>query len=51
MEHAAALAMEQQVYSYRYFEKLLADMKEPDAKPILHENLRGSEYYEGGSHA
>jgi len=45
MEEACALAMAQNVYSYAYFVKLLdnREMKQP----LIHENLRGKEYFKG----
>ena len=48
MEEACALALAQQIYSYKYFVKLLEGRKQQE--PIIHENLRGKDYYQGGSH-
>jgi len=50
MEQAAAEAMATNVYSYRYFAKLLESKKADSSKPISHGNLRGPGYYEGGNH-
>ena len=43
MEAACALAIVQNIYSYSYFVKLLENQKKPE--PIIHENLRGKDYY------
>lgn len=48
MEEACALALEHNVYSYSYFVKLLENRKTD--KPLMHENLRGKYYFNGGSH-
>jgi transposase len=48
MEEAAAMALEQNVYSYAYFVKLLENPKK--AEPIIHGNLRGSDYFKEASH-
>jgi hypothetical protein len=48
MEEACEKAMAQQICSYTYFVKLL-EKREAD-KPLIHENLRGKDYYKGGSH-
>jgi len=48
MEEAAALALSKNVYSYAYFVKLLEDKEKSDVKaaqPIIHENLRGKDYF------
>jgi transposase len=48
MEEACALAMAKNIYSYSYFVKLHEDLKkqEPsDFSPLIHENLRGKDYY------
>jgi len=46
MEEACAYALAHNIYSYAYFAKLLETTKEPE--PIIHENLRGKGYYQGG---
>ena len=46
MEEACTLAMERNVYSYSYFVKLLENGKKQ--APIIHENLRGKDYFKGG---
>ena len=48
MEEACEYAMAHNVYSYTYFVKLLETRKQE--KPVVHENLRGKDYYKGGSH-
>jgi len=48
MEEACAQALAHEVYSYVYFAKLLENKKKQE--PIIHENLRGKEYYQGGGH-
>jgi hypothetical protein len=48
MEEACEYAMAHNVYSYAYFVKLLETMK--TEKPVVHENLRGKDYFKGGSH-
>ena len=48
MEEACAHALAHNIYSYAYFAELLKDKKQQE--PILHENLRGKDYYKGGSH-
>jgi hypothetical protein len=48
MEEACALAMEQNVYSYTFFIKLLENQKAKE--PLLHGNLRGKEYYKEAGH-
>ena len=55
MEDACRTAMEQNVYSYKYFNMLVkrmdaASRKKPSA-PIRHQNLRGGSYYGGESNA
>jgi hypothetical protein len=51
MEEACTLALEQGIYSFAYFNKLLENKKQ-DCKnePIIHENLRGKDYYQGADH-
>jgi transposase len=46
MEEACARALARNIYSYAYFSKLLEDSKKRE--PIIHENLRGRDYYKGG---
>jgi len=43
MEEACALAAAQNIYSYSYFSKLLENQKRQI--PVIHENLRGKDYY------
>jgi len=43
MEELCALAMSQNIYSYSYFMKLLENQKKQE--PVVHENLRGKDYY------
>jgi hypothetical protein len=47
MEEACAQALAQTIYSYAYFSKLLDVNKKQE--PIIHENLRGKDYYKGAS--
>jgi transposase len=49
MEETCALALAHNIYSYTYFCKLLEDRKKQE--PVMHENLRGKEYYKGDDHA
>jgi len=48
MEEACENAMTQNIFSYAYFVKLLENRKAE--KPLVHENLRGKDYFSGGSH-
>jgi len=48
MEEACALALERNVYSYSHFTKLLENRK--PGTPLIHENLRGKDYFNGGGH-
>jgi transposase len=48
MEEACATALAHNMYSYKYFSALLEGHKQQE--PIIHENLRGKDYYQGGSH-
>ena len=48
MEEACAEALAHNIYSYAYFSKLIEDRKQQE--PIIHENLRGKDYYQGGGH-
>jgi hypothetical protein len=48
MEEACARALAGNIYSYAYFSKLLTELQ--FEKPIIHNNLRGKNYYKGGSH-
>jgi len=52
MEEVCAHALAHNVFSYTHFAKLLEDKKSDlkSAKPIIHEHLRGKEYYRGGNH-
>jgi len=49
MEEACTQAMAQNVYSYSYFSKLLEKNKQQE--PVIHENLRGKDYFKGDVHA
>jgi hypothetical protein len=40
--------MARNVYSYAYFAKLPETRKAE--KPVMHENLRGGDYFKGGGH-
>ncbi len=51
MEEACGRAMEQNIYSYKYFDILLKNMAAKTARPIPHQNLRGKGYYGGGCNA
>jgi transposase len=48
MEEACALAIEQNVYSYSYFVTLLKSLEK--TAPIIHENLRGKDYFKEADH-
>ena len=48
MEEACAEALAHNIYSYAYFSKLIEDRKRQE--PVIHENLRGKDYYQGGGH-
>jgi transposase len=48
MEAACEKALQQAVYTYKYFTILLKNMDTPKPRPIRHDNLRGSGYYGGG---
>jgi len=53
MEETAALAMAHNVYSYAYFVTLLENYEKSHGKPvepIIHENLRGKEYFKEERH-
>jgi transposase len=58
MEEACSYALEHNIYSYAYFAELLKGKKQQEPsnysdfspRPLLHENLRGKDYYKGGSH-
>jgi len=43
MEEVCTMAMAQNIYSYSYFSKLLENHKKQE--PVIHENLRGKDYY------
>jgi len=45
MEEACTIALANNIYSYTYFAKLLENKK---MEPIIHVNLRGKDYYQGG---
>jgi len=48
MEEACTQALTRNVYSYTYFAKLIESLRQTE--PVIHENLRGKAYYQGGSH-
>ena len=48
MEEACAHALTHNIYSYAYFAELLKNKKQQE--PIIHENLRGKDYYKGDNH-
>ena len=48
MEEACSQALADNIYPYAYFSKLLQDSKRHE--PVIHENLRGKDYYQGGGH-
>jgi transposase len=48
MEEACSLAMTQNIYSYSYFAKLIESRKKQE--PVIHENLRGKDYYKEATH-
>lgn len=51
MEQVCALALSKNIYTYKMFAQLLKEKTErEDDTPIQHENLRGSRYFQGGSH-
>ena len=47
MESASVAAMASSVYSCSYFSSLLESFKKEE--PVVHENLRGKNYYQGGT--
>jgi transposase len=47
MEEACAIALAQSIYSYTHFAALMQNKK---SEPIIHENLRGKDYYRGGNY-
>jgi hypothetical protein len=49
MEEACAKAIVQNIYSYTYFTRLLENRD--NQKPVIHENLRGKDYFKGENHA
>ena len=53
METACVQAKTQNIFSYKYFKMLLQNLQRQmvSAKPIQHENLRGSGYYGGEANA
>ena len=48
MEETCAMAITQNIYSYSYFVKLLENNKKRE--PVIHENLRGKDYYKGAGY-
>jgi hypothetical protein len=48
MEEACTKAIAHNIYSYSFFVKLLEGREKKE--PIIHENLRGKDYYQGGDH-
>jgi hypothetical protein len=51
METTCSAAMAQNIFSYKYFHTLLKSKDKVDTTPIEHDNIRGAEYYAGGSNA
>ena len=55
MEIICRTAKEKNIFTYKYFNMLFKQMtseQEPlESRPVQHENLRGSDYYGGGSYA
>jgi len=49
MEEACTVAMAGNIFAYYHFAKLLERLKME--KPVVHENLRGKDYYQGGDNA
>jgi transposase len=46
MEEACQQALSRRLFSYRAFSSLLEDQAAPkDDKPIVHDNIRGTDYY------
>ena len=43
MEDACTQALAHNVYSYTYFATLIENLRR--AQPVIHENLRGKDYY------
>ena len=48
MEEACSQALANNIYSYAYFSKLIEGRKRQE--PVIHENLRGKNYYQGENH-
>jgi hypothetical protein len=48
MEEACTQAMIHNIYSYTNFSKLLESRKKQE--PVIHENLRGKDYFKGENH-
>jgi len=48
VEEACALATARNIFSYSYFVKLLETTKKQE--PVIHENLRGKDYYKGAGY-
>jgi len=48
MEETCDLAVARNIYSYIYFSRLLENGN--SNKPVIHENLRGKDYFKGDSH-
>ena len=48
MELSCAEALASNIFSYKYFAKLL--QRRCLAEPVMHENVRGKDYYQGGNH-
>jgi len=48
MEETCTLAMAQNIYSYTYFAQLLERSKTKE--PVIHENLRGKDYFKEAGH-
>ena len=47
MEDACTQAAAENIYSYTFFIRLLEN--NDNKKPVIHENLRGKDYYKGGN--
>jgi len=48
MEETCGIALTQKIFSYSHFAELLENQKQ---RPLIHENLRGKDYYQGGNNA
>jgi transposase len=50
METACRDALHKNIFTYKYFAVMLKNMNACKQEPIVHNNLRGSGYYGGGTH-